>query len=130
MTQLQGLTAALSAIVLFLYGLQAFSSELQAVGGNALKSWLGRVTANRLRGFLVGAFATAIVQSSSAITALAVTLVDAEVISFRASLGVLLGANVGTTATAWLVSFKLTGIGPAFIVLGALVSMLPSRIRV
>jgi|KBSMisStaDraftv2_1062788.scaffolds.fasta_scaffold45025_4 Na/Pi-cotransporter len=130
MTQLQGLTAALSAIVLFLYGLQAFSSELQAVGGNALKSWLGRVTANRLRGFLVGAFATAIVQSSSAITALAVTLVDAEVISFRASLGVLLGANVGTTATAWLVSFKLTGMGPAFIVLGALVSMLPSRIRV
>jgi Na/Pi-cotransporter len=130
MTPLQGLTAALSTIVLFLYGLQGFSNELQAVGGDALKSWLGRVTANRVLGFLVGALATAIVQSSSAITALAVTLVDAGAISFRASLGVLLGANVGTTATAWLVSFKLTGIGPALIVLGALISVLPARIRV
>ena len=61
---------------------------------------------------------------------LAVTLVDASVISFRASLGVLLGANVGTTATAWLVSFKLTGIGPVFIVLGALISALPIRAKV
>jgi len=130
MTTLQAITAALSAIVLFLYGLQGFSSELQVTGGNALKSWLGRVTANRMWGFLVGACATAIVQSSSAITALAVSLVDAGAISFRASLGVLLGANVGTTATAWLVSFKLTGMGPGFIVLGALISVLPARIRV
>ena len=130
MTPLQGLTAALSAIVLFLFGLQGFSSELQAVGGDALQSWLRRVTANRWRGFLIGAFATSVLQSSSAITALAVTLVDTAVISFRASLSVLLGANVGTTATAWLVSFKLTGIGPAFIVLGALISTLPARVRV
>ena len=129
MTPLQGLTAALSAIILFLYGLQGFSKELQSVGGDALEQWLGRVTANRLRGFLVGAAATAIVQSSSAMTALAVTLVDAGAISFRASLGILLGANVGTTATAWLVSFKLTSIGPAFIVLGALISILPARVR-
>ena len=130
MTPLQGLTAALSAVVLFLFGLQGFSNELQAVGGDALQSWLRRVTANRCRGFLVGAFATAVLQSSSAITALAVTLVDTAVISFRASLTILLGANVGTTATAWLVSFKLTGIGPAFIVLGAVISVLPARVRV
>jgi phosphate:Na+ symporter len=57
-----------------------------------------------------------VVQSSSAITALAVSLVDAGVITFRGSLGILLGANVGTTTTACLVSFKLTGIGPIFIV--------------
>lgn len=130
MTPLQGFTAALSAIILFLYGLQGFSNELQAVGGDALQSWLGRVTAHRLRGFLIGAVATAIVQSSSAMTALMVTLADASAISFRASLGVLFGTNVGTTATAWLVSFKLTGIGPAFIVLGALTSMLPAGVRV
>jgi Na/Pi-cotransporter len=100
------------------------------VGGEALKLWLARVTANRWMGFLIGAVATAVVQSSSAITALAVTLVDATVISFRASLGVLLGANVGTTATAWLVSFKLTNIGPACIVLGALISILPARVKI
>jgi Na/Pi-cotransporter len=130
MTPLNGLVAAVSAIVLFLYGLQSFSQELQAVGGDALRSWLGRVTASRWLGFIVGALATAIVQSSSAVTALTAALVDASVISFRASLGVLLGSNVGTTATAWLVSFKLTEIGPVFIVLGALLSALPVRARV
>lgn len=130
MTGLQGLIAAVSAIILFLYGLQGFSRELQAVGGAALRLWLARVTANRWRGFAVGALATAIVQSSSAVTALTTALVDAAVISFRASLGVVLGSNVGTTATAWLVSFKLTGIGPVFIVLGALVSVLPIRVQV
>ncbi len=130
MTKLQGLFAAVSAIVLFLYGLQSFSRELQAVGGAALQSWLGRVTASRWRGFAIAALATAIVQSSSAITALTTALVDASVISFRASLGVLLGSNVGTTATAWLVSLKLTGIGPVFIVAGALLSALPVRTSV
>ena len=127
MTPFQGITAAISAIVLFLYGLQAFSQELQTVGGSALKSWLPRVTSSKWLGFLIGMVATAIVQSSSAITALAVTLVDASVISFRGSLGILLGSNVGTTTTAWLVSFKLTGIGPFFIVAGALMSALPIR---
>jgi len=130
MTRLQALFAAVSAIVLFLYGLQSFSRELQTVGGATLQAWLGRVTASRWRGFAVGALATAIVQSSSAVTALTAALVDASVISFRASLGVLLGSNVGTTATAWLVSFKLTEIGPVFIVLGALLSALSVRASV
>jgi len=130
MTKFQALFAAVSAVVLFLHGLQSFSHELQAVGGPALKTWLGLVTASRWRGFAIGALATAIVQSSSAITALTTALVDAAVISFRASLGVLLGSNVGTTATAWLVSLKLTGIGPFFIVVGALLSAVPLRARV
>ena len=64
MTPLQGLFAAISAIILFLHGLQGFSRELQAVGGATLQSWLGRVTANRWIGFLVGAAGTAVVQSS------------------------------------------------------------------
>jgi len=130
MTGLQSLFAAISAIVLFIYGLQGFSRELQAVGGRALRLWLGRVTASRWLGFLVGALATAVVQSSSATTSLTTALVDASVISFGASLGVVLGSNVGTTATAWLVSFKLTGIGPFFIAFGALLSALPRRVSV
>jgi len=129
MTPFQGIIAAVAAIVLFLHGLQGFSREVQAVGGAALQSWLPRVTESRWRGFLVGAAATAVVQSSSAVTALAVSLVDAAVISFRGSLGIVLGANVGTTATAWLVSFKLTGIGPFFIVVGAALSALPLRVN-
>lgn len=130
MTSFQAFFACLSAIVLFLYGLQGFSRELRAVGGAALNKWLGRVTARRWQGFAIGALATAVVQSSSATTALTAALVDSSVLSFRASLAVLLGANVGTTTTAWLVSMKLAGIGPIFIVLGALLSALPVHARV
>jgi Na/Pi-cotransporter len=121
--------AVISAIVLFLYGLQAFTREIQAIGGETLKDWLGRLTSNPVKGVLLGAFATAIVQSSSAVVALAISLVDAGILTFLSSLGVVLGANVGTTSTAWLVSMRLTEIGPFFIVLGTIVSILPTRIQ-
>ena len=129
MTWLQVLFSAASAVILFLFSLQSFSYELQTAGGDTLRTWLGRVTANRWRALLAGTGATALLQSSSAVTALADTLVDAGVISFKSSLGVLLGANIGTTTTAWLVSFKLTNIGPYFIVAGALVSLIPTRYK-
>jgi len=121
--------AVISAIVLFLYGLQAFTREIQAVGGETLKNWLGRLTRDPMRGVLLGAIATAIVQSSSAVVALAISLVDSGILTFRSSLGVVLGANVGTTSTAWLVSMRLTDIGPFFIVLGTIVSALPTRFQ-
>jgi len=79
---------------------------------------------------LLGGLATAIVQSSSAVVALAISLVDSGVLAFRSSLGVVLGANVGTTSTAWLVSMRLTDIGPFFIVLGTIVSALPTRFQI
>jgi Na/Pi-cotransporter len=123
------LLSVVSAIILFLFGLEGFSQEIQRVGGATLNKWLGRLTESRWRGLLLGAGATAIVQSSSAITSLTVALVDAGTISFQSSLGVLLGANIGTTSTAWLVSLKLTSIGPFFIVLGAVLSVLPTRFK-
>ena len=68
----------MAAIVLFLFGLKEFSREIQSVGGPALSTWLGRLTKRRWQGVLLGAAATAIVQSSSAVTSLAVALVDAK----------------------------------------------------
>ena len=130
MSNFRVLLSIISAIVLFLYGLGAFSAEIQRVGGETLTKWLGRLTQSRWLAVLLGAVATAIVQSSSAITALTVALVDAGTMSFRSSLGVLLGANIGTTSTAWLVSLKLTSIGPFFIVFGTLLSALPTRFKV
>jgi phosphate:Na+ symporter len=129
MSNFRILLSIISAIVLFLYGLGAFSAEIQRVGGDTLKKWLGRLTQTRWLAVLLGALATAIVQSSSAITALTVALVDAGTMSFSSSLGVLLGANIGTTSTAWLVSLKLTSIGPFFIVFGTLLSALPIRFK-
>jgi len=119
-----------SAILLFLYSLDAFSQEIQIVGGDALKNWLGRLTESRWRALLLGGVATAVVQSSSAITSLTVALVEAGAMNFSSSVGVLLGANIGTTSTAWLVSFKLTSIGPFFIVAGAVLSSMPTRFKV
>ena len=130
MSNFKILLTAISAIVLFLYGLEGFSQEIQRVGGAAFSHLLRRLTESRWRGVMLGAVATAIVQSSSAITSLTVALVDAGTISFRSSLGVLLGANIGTTSTAWLVSLKLTSIGPFFIVLGTVLSALPTRLRI
>lgn len=129
MSNLRVLLASISAIVLFLFGLEGFSQEIQRAGGATLSRWLGRLTESRWRGVLLGTVATAIVQSSSAVTSLTVALVDAGTMSFRSSLGVVLGANVGTASTAWLVSFKLTSIGPFFIVLGALLSAVPTRFK-
>ena len=120
----------LSALLLFLYGLEHFSKELQTVGRDRLPRWLGLATRDRFRGLLLGASVTALVQSSSAVSALVVALVNAGTLSFASSLAVLLGAKVGTTATAWLVSFKLTQIGPYLIVLGGILTMLPFQIRV
>lgn len=129
-SNLRILLSIVSAIVLFLYGLGAFSQEVQAAGGETLKKWLGRLTQSRWVAVLLGAVTTAIVQSSSAVTALTVALVDAGAMTFRSSLGVLLGANIGTTSTAWLVSLKLTSIGPFFIVFGTLLGALPTRFKI
>ncbi|MFZ1692209.1 MAG: Na/Pi symporter [Flavobacteriales bacterium] len=130
MNAFQVAVAVMAAIMLFLFALRGFSRELQVVGGDALKRAVGRLTGNRVGGFITGALATALVQSSSAVSAILVTFVDAGAIGFTESLAVLLGANVGTTSTAWLVSMKLTGLGPFFIVLGGLVSLVPFRIKV
>jgi phosphate:Na+ symporter len=125
-------TAALvlSALLLFLYGLEHFSKELQTIGSDRLPRWLGMATRHRFNGFMLGAAVTAVVQSSSAVSALVVALVNGGTLSFAASLAVLLGAKVGTTSTAWLVSHELTHIGPYLIVLGAALTVLPFAIRV
>jgi Na/Pi-cotransporter len=120
----------LSALLLFLYGLEHFSKELQTVGRDKLPHWLGMATRNRFRGLMLGISVTAVVQSSSAVSALVVALVNSGTLTFASSLAVLLGAKVGTTSTAWLVSFNLAHIGPYLIVLGALITMLPFAIRV
>lgn len=120
--------SAVSAIALFLYGLNGFSQQLLDAGGERLLAWLRRCTANRFAAAGLGAVLTAFIQSSSAVTSLAIALVDRRVLGFTAALGVLLGANVGTTATAWLVSLKLTLLGPVALSAGALVSAIaPDR---
>jgi phosphate:Na+ symporter len=120
----------LSTIILFLHSLEGFSKEIQVAGKDTLKDWLFKATANRYTGFLLGAVFTGIVQSSSAVSALTVTLIDSGVVTLQKSLPVLLGANVGTATTAWMVSLKITFIGPVLIVIGGVASMIPGRFKI
>lgn len=129
MDVMQFIIVVLCAIALFLHGLNSFSKEVKELGADYFKSWIGKITQNRLSGFLFGVVLTAIIQSSSAVSSITVALIDAGVISFTNSLAMLLGANVGTTTTAWLVSLKIGQIAPLFIVLGSLISIVPARIR-
>lgn len=119
--------SVLAAIVLFLYGLAAFSEEVTRVGGEGLRNGLRRLTGNDTVAALTGAAMTAIVQSSSAVTSMAVGLVHNRTLSERGTFGVMIGANVGTTLTAWLVAMKIAGLGPAFISVGGLWSLLGPR---
>ena len=128
MALLQTIIIIISAIVLFIHGLQNFSKEVQHAGAEKLKQWIGKITKTKIGGFLLGGIFTAVIQSSSAVSAITVSLVDSGVITFRSSLTILLGTNVGTTATAWIVTLNSDLIGPFFIVTGTLISMIPTRI--
>jgi phosphate:Na+ symporter len=129
MTTFNAFIAIVATISLFLFSLRGFSKELQAHGAERLKNWLSKITANRFSGFLLGALLTAVIQSSSAVTSITVSLVDSGVIAFFNSLAVLVGANVGTSFTAWLVAFKLDFLGSWLIVIGTIIGLLPHRIH-
>ena len=124
----QTIIFAVSAIVLFVHGLQNFSKEIERLGADGLKQWIQRVTSSRVGGFLLGGIVTAIIQSSTTVSTLTVSLVDAGIINFKNSLLILLGTNVGTTSTGWIVTFQSVLLRPIFIVLGTLISVIPTRI--
>lgn len=119
----------LSAVFIFIFSLQTFAKELRKQSEGRLGEIIGSLTRNRWRGFALGFGITAIIQSSSAVSAIAVSLVEAGVLTFRNSLGVLLGTNVGTTTTAWLVAFKLGNISHFIIVAGGILGLMPGHIR-
>lgn len=93
---------------LFLYGMKIMSEGLQKVAGNRIRKILAALTNNRVIGMCVGLAVTAIVQSSSATTVMVVGFVNAGLMSLVQSIGVVLGANIGTTVTAQLIAFKIT----------------------
>ena len=127
MSNYELIVSGLAALALFAYGLQSLSKEIENTGGERLKDLISRATKSPVRGYFLGIVVTALIQSSSAVSAFTVALVDAGAITLNGSFAVLLGANVGTTATAWLVSFKLTGIGAAFTIVGMIIPILPRR---
>ena len=110
----------LGGLSLFLYGIFQMSSGLEKAAGSRLRSIFEKISASPWRGLLIGVVVTSIVQSSSAVTVLVVGFVNAGLLTLEGSLGIIFGANIGTTITAQLVAFKLTVIAPYFLLLGFL----------
>lgn len=94
----------LGSVCLFLYGMKVMSEGLQKVAGDRLRNILGAMTRNRITGVLTGITITALIQSSSASTVMVVSFVNAGLMSLEQSMAVIFGANVGTTATTWIIS--------------------------
>jgi len=95
-------------LALFLFGMEMMSEGMKKAAGNRMRSILGKLTGHRIVGLMVGAFVTMVIQSSSATTVMLVSFVQAQLMTFVQSLGVVLGADIGTTITAQLIAFKLT----------------------
>ena len=95
-------------LALFLFGMEQMADALKAVAGERMKIILARLTTNRFMGAATGAFVTAVIQSSSVTTVLVVGFITAGLMSMAQSIGVIMGANIGTTITAQIVAFKVT----------------------
>ncbi len=98
----------LGGLALFLYGMELMGDGLKKLAGGRLETFLARLTSNRFKGFLLGLSVTAIIQSSSATTVMLVGFVNSGIMKLSQTISIILGANIGTTVTAWLLS--LTGI--------------------
>ncbi len=94
----------LGALGMFLYGMNLMSSGLQKTAGGRMRAILGSLTSNRFKGVLTGLGITTVIQSSSATTVMVVGFVNAGLLALEQAVGVIMGANIGTTVTAWLIS--------------------------
>ena len=97
------------ALAVFLFAMKMMSEGLQKAAGSKMRAILGRITSNPLSGILTGTAVTAVIQSSSATTVMVVSFVNAGLLSLSGAIAVIMGANIGTTATAWIIA--LLGLG-------------------
>lgn len=105
-------------LALFLFGMDMMSDALKAVAGEGMKKILARLTTNRFMGAFTGAFVTAVIQSSSVTTVLVVGFISAGLMSASQSIGVIMGANIGTTITAQIIAFKVSKLALPIIAVG------------
>lgn len=108
-TDIEMLFRFVGGLGMFLYGMHIMADGLQKSAGGKMKQLLGVLTSHRILGVLVGALVTAVIQSSSATTVMVVGFVNAGIINLTQAVGVIMGANIGTTITAWVVSMSEWG---------------------
>lgn len=120
----------LGGLALFLYGMSKMSDGMKKTAGSKLRDILGILSKNRVMAMTVGAIVTMIIQSSSATTVMLVSFVQAGLMNFTQSLGVILGADIGTTVTAQLIAFKLTDYALLMIAIGFGMHMIAQRDKI
>ena len=116
-----GITDILSlfgGLALFLYGMQMMSTGLEAAAGNKMKSILEKLTSNRIKGVVVGAIITAVIQSSSATTVMVVGFVNSGLMTLKQAVWIIMGANIGTTITGQLIALDIGASAPLFAIIG------------
>ena len=111
-------------VALFLYGIKLLSSALQSLAGDKLRQLLGELTKTPLRGILVGIIVTVLIQSSAGTTVMTVSFVNTGLLSLKQALGLIMGANIGTTITAQLLAFKIDTLALPLLFVGVFSSML------
>ena len=126
----------IGGLALFLYGMDVMGDSLKKLAGGKLESFLAKLTSNRFKGFLLGFFVTAIIQSSSATTVMLVGFVNSGIMKLGQTISIIMGANIGTTVTSWLLSlsgisgdtfwvkiFKPTSFTPILAAIGVIMNM-------
>ena len=111
-------------LAIFIFGMEMMSEGMKKSAGSKMRAILAALTKNRVIALIVGAFVTMVIQSSSATTVMLVSFVQAELMGFAQAIGVILGANIGTTITAQLIAFKLTDYALLMILTGFLMRFL------
>lgn len=123
-TTISNILLAMGGLGLFLYGMKLMGDGLELAAGSRLRKMLEKLTTNRYLGALVGLVVTGIIQSSTAVSVMVVGFVNAEIMTLSQAIGVIMGANIGTTVTSILLSFKISTYAPIAIFIGAFMVVL------
>lgn len=127
---LQIIFGLFGGLAIFIYGMNLMSECLQKAAGERMKQILGLLTRNRLMGVVAGALVTAVLQSSSATTVMAIGFVSAGLMTLPQAISIIFGANIGTTITAQIIAFKITDYIYVFVFAGFLVSFVSKNEKV
>ena len=126
----QNIFLVVGGLGLFLYGMKILAGGLETIAGNRMRSILERATSNRLLGIAVGASATAVIQSSTALTVMVVGFINAGLMNLTQAISLIMGAGIGTTLTAHIISFRIDAFAPLFIFFGLLLYMFSRRKKI
>jgi len=121
------ITSIIAVVIVFLFAIEKFSRQIQSLVGEKFKLIIEKYTNTPIKGVLVGTGITSILQSSTAVSVLLVSLVESGLIPFTNSLGIIIGANIGTTITSQLVALNLLNIAPFILIAGFLLIKIKNK---